>query len=303
MSSHEEDDLSPAEFKALQNDAHALGIHYTGDDPSELHVFVQMARAERGKSHPVPCYGLSYDPTDRRCRICQLRNPCADTDKRPRVELVKLPLQALPCDSCGVGVLQEELRDRDTNEVRDYGCTTKGCQNTVSIQCGWESVKPAAAEIVLGEPAPEPVKKPEPVKPPALQVIQGGQGVLQAAESTTKKIKLKKVKPAVAPAAAPPPPAPPQPVAPPAAAKRGKAKPEAAKPEPAKRKTMPKGLRFAYDGAIYDKLGKVVNAATGKATWSATHFFDKFDLSNLKPGDVLERDYGGKTHKVEVLNG
>lgn len=141
-----------ADLKQLMTEAQDLGIQYYGDDPDELGMFIAMARAEAGKSHPVACYGLSYDPTDRRCRICQLRNPCADLDRRPRIEVLDVSLQPVPCAVCGTGMLEVECEDPDTHQLRDYACTRKGCPNTLSIQCGWETVgQSTVREVVLGE--------------------------------------------------------------------------------------------------------------------------------------------------------
>src|SRR5512142_57089 len=89
-----------AQFQELMREAQQLGLHYTGHDCAELELIVTLARQERGVAHPVACYGLSYEPTDRRCRICQLRGPCSELDKRPRVEVLDPnQLESVLCES------------------------------------------------------------------------------------------------------------------------------------------------------------------------------------------------------------
>jgi hypothetical protein len=212
--------ITEVDYRALIREAQDLGIHYTGDDGVELHGLVAMARAEKGRDHPVPCYGQSFDPTDRRCRICQLRNPCADLDHRPRVDVLEAKLQAIPCEACGKGMLEIELVNAETKEVRDYGCTTRGCPNSIKVQCGWESIgSEVVREIVLGsqastgsadpdeaggeEPPPEapesgatdPVGEsaaPVPPPKPSLRAIEGGKG--KKGKAANKKAVIKKLR-------------------------------------------------------------------------------------------------------------
>ena len=56
--------MTEAEFGELLTQAQELGIQYTGTDGDDLRGLVSMARKESGREHPVPCYGLSYDPTN-----------------------------------------------------------------------------------------------------------------------------------------------------------------------------------------------------------------------------------------------
>ena len=154
----EQGDFTDAEFRALVAQAQELSIQYYGDDSAELHALVQLAMATKGDAHPVPCFGQSYDPINRGCRICTLRDRCADIDKKPRVELVSAKLQAVVCESCARGMLEVAVED-DAGNLRDFACTTAGCQNTVAVQCGWESVgNIVPVEVVL------PAKKTAEVK-------------------------------------------------------------------------------------------------------------------------------------------
>ena len=168
-----------AELKQLLVEAHEMGLQYTGDDPVELYAIVMQERGKRGREVPVPCFSKSYDSIDRRCRICQLREACSDQDPNPRIAPPASKLQPIPCDACGKGFLDDPTVVEGTDEIRDYACTTPGCQNSVAVQCGWEEVGgQIASEIVLGEtePDPEPEDKPtKPTKPKTvLQVIEGG---------------------------------------------------------------------------------------------------------------------------------
>lgn len=294
--------MADQEFQTLLVEAQELGLHYTGDDVVELEGLVTMARAEKGKDHPVPCFGLSYDPTDRRCRICSLRNPCADQDKKPRVELANARLQMLPCEVCGKGHLEIELLDPETRELRDYGCTTKGCPGTVSIQCGWETHAQEVAREVAFEtqdsgaaeakpvggddsPSSEPAQAggaasgtPEPDKPRVrLRVVQGGGAKSAPAKKAAKKKATKKG-------------------AKKAAARKGASAKKGAKPA----KPAGKKLVFMYDGKPFDSLTKVVNTITASRNWSPQKFFG-VKPGTAKAGDTYEKQWKGSTHIVEVI--
>lgn len=268
-----------SDFKALLVEAHDLGIQYTGVDPSELGAFVTMARAERGRTHEVPCYGLSYDPTDRRCRICQLRNPCADLDKRPRVVVLEAHLQSIPCGACGKGMLEIECVDKDTGHIRDFACTTKGCQNSVAVQCGWETQTDVVREVVLGEPEPEPADVAEvedspeaaapssPAEPAApkkkILIVRSGS---KASVPTPKVVRKSVVKSA---------------------------------------KVMPVDISssdrtFRIRGVDYPSLTALVNDVTGSRNWSPRKFF-KVDPRSVKAGDRLLRTWKGVDYIVEVI--
>lgn len=299
-----------ADFKTLTAEAHELGIQYTGDDADELTAFIAMARAERGKEHPVACYGLSYDQTDRRCRICQLRNPCADLDKRPRVVVMEAKLQPIPCDVCGKGMLEVECVETETGILRDYACSTKGCPNTLAIQAGWESVgNETVREIVLGEPeaeeeAPEPevAADPEtPKKKPELRVVKGGKDdAPPAKKAAKKKVVVKKTtkKKTTEKAAA---------KAPAKKAKKAPSKKAPSKkvvvkrPEQVELPVISGQLRFQLiGGEEFSSLTKLVNHVTESRNWSPRKFFG-VDPKSVKPGDKLERTFKGTTYKVEVI--
>jgi hypothetical protein len=314
---------SDLDFGTLMAEAQDLGLQYTGNDPVELDALVTMARLEAGDKHPVPCYGKSYDPTDRRCRICQLRKACADLDPSPRVEVLapdgKPQLEPIPCGACAKGELSVELLDVEARTLRDYGCTTRGCQQTVGIQCGWstdvspeivieeekgsEEESEAKAEPVAGPavpPSAEPV--PAPPKPKRKVVVKKGKSTKKkkAAKKATKKVSKK---PAAKKAAK-------KPTAKKAAKKAAK-KPTAKKKE-AKKTAKPKpkqtslfgastnGLKFRLDGGEeYESLTQVAQEITGGRNWSGPKFF-KVD-HELSPGEVLRRTWKGSEHTVNVL--
>jgi hypothetical protein len=303
------DDNEPSlDLDVLRQEAGSLGLHYTGSSGPELHGLISLARAKRGGG-PVRCYGLSYDPTDPRCRVCQLRNPCADLDKRPRVEMVNVQLQflhAVPCGACGAGVLNQELLDPETRETRDYGCSTKGCHNTVSIQCGFDKAVPAAksepiTEIVLGTPlasVPSSDSGPAPVVP-----ASGANGASAAPELRIVRTPRVRAKAAPKPKKPEPPPKPPAkaPAARKAAPAKGKppVPPPAPPPAAPKTTTMRTDLRYRYQGNWYSSLLAAVQALTGNKAWNSMRLFG-VKVADLKAGQVLKCELKGVKHEVEV---
>lgn len=280
-------EVDPEELKRLQAQAHALGLHINSNDPIEIAALVALASKERGSEHPVPCYGLSYDPTDRRCRICQLRSKCADLDKSPRVEVTDLAqLQPVTCDVCA-GQLEVELLDREQKQVRDYGCTTMGCCNTLGVQCGWEThAETAVRDIVL--PKEQEAQEAEAAEQEAAEAEP------EAGESVPP---------------ADPPPAPPKPKKKKATKKtatKGKpkvvVKKKGAKKKATKKKVVKAApaskLVFIYDNEPYATLTPIAVAISGSRNWSGKRFFRV--KGDLEAGMVLEREWEGQTYTVRV---
>lgn len=313
-----------AELDDLRRQAQALGIHYTGRDAVELQAFLALAHAKRGEDHPVACYGLSHEPTDRRCRICQLRGPCGDLDQRPRVAVIDPQrLEDVLCESCGTGQLSVELLAPDSvegeaREIRDYGCTTTGCLNTLGIQCGWEpeverapaiafAPKPSVRlEGIQEEPeeeepeeeepaAPEP-KVPDPVPPkrkrPKLKIVKASKekAPKEAPKEKAPKPRLsesaKREEPSPKPITIkepkiPPPPKPRNPLV------RGGGRTRA-------------GVAFRFGGKVYKSLTAVATLVTGTNNWGGGKFFG-CDVSQLTVGQLVEREWAGKLITVEVV--
>ncbi len=216
--------VDQVQLDALRRQAQALGLHYNGRSTVELEAFLALARAEGGKDHPVACYGLSFEPTDRRCRICALRDPCGAMDHRPRVEVLDpARLDDVVCESCGAGQLSVELLAADSaegeaREIRDYGCTTPGCLNTLGVQCGWEAQPERAPQEIAFAPKPER----------RLEGVQAAPRVSDSATPGSKKKKRPKLKIVRPPKEEPPePPAEKPPVK---KAREKKAKPEGGHP-------------------------------------------------------------------------
>lgn len=271
----DDDDIDEArlDLPSLRDEAARLGLVYSGNSATELHGLLSIAYAKQGTA-PVRCFGLSYEPTDPRCRCCDLRNPCADVDKRPRVQVVHVQRQFLtpiPCDSCGTGVLNHELLDPENRTVRDYGCSTLGCHNTVSIQCGFQSATAAVpiTEVHLGE---APVDAPELAVPGAGLVVVRNTGVGKKA-----------AKPPEAPKAAVPKPH--------AKSSKGKGKPVA----PGKRLD----IRFRYRDEWYANIADVMFKITKAKGWSSSNLFG-VAVRDVAPGQVLTCDRNGEEHLVEV---
>ena len=330
--------MATPEFSQLLTKAHELGLSYSGSDIDELRGLVTMAQAEKGKDHPVPCFGLSYDPTDRLCRVCQLRNPCADADGKPRVEMAEPPMNAVPCEVCGKGDLSVELLDLETRELKDYGCTHRGCPGSLSVQCGYENHGAEVVRELVFEPPPVE-KKPVTVAPPS-PVASPAPVAPPAPVDSPKKVKLRVVRPPGNVAPTPPPPAPPAPpvdaqkvvhvkVSPQTkaskAAKALKAKPSkaATKAKPSKAATkMPKvakiktaavkaasekttgrsssSLVFIFDGTPFTSLSKLVNTITGTRNWSPLKFFGVTPES-AQAGQTLTKTWNGEQYIVEVI--
>jgi hypothetical protein len=120
-----------AEIEALKAEAKSYGVYITTDDLASIRRHVAKIREAR-KGMP-PCYWRSYEKTARPCRICEVRHDCARGEEVP-IEISTEELQPVPCRRCGTGVLQVELRDPETNEVRDYGCSTADCIGTLAAQ-------------------------------------------------------------------------------------------------------------------------------------------------------------------------
>jgi hypothetical protein len=287
----DDDLLDEEEFLALLTEAQELGVHYTrqGEDRDihELRAFVSLARQEHGADHPVACYGVSHDPTDRACRICSLRQSCADRDTSPRVEVMGVKqLEDVPCESCGRGLLSEELTDKDTGELLDFRCSTMGCSNTLGSQCGWDEITGRRPTISVEDPnpaEPEPTPAPEPPlsaqekasTPPVLEVLEGG-------KSKKKKVVVKK-----------------------ATAKKAPTKKVVVKKAPKKKKpgfaAGTNGLQYRVGGLdeVFDSLTSVARSVTGTRNWSGFKFF-KVGKDDLAPGLELVREWKGDTITVTV---
>jgi len=296
------------DHQKLLAEAHAMGLHYTGTDTLELRALLDLARANKGREHPVPCYGLSFDGTDRRCRICSLRNPCADADRKPRVEVTTAKLSPVPCEICASGLLEVELLDLETRELRDYGCSTPGCPGTVSVQYGWETHGATAVRDIGFQPAEDPevkktvvklkvVKPPvAPAEPTPTEPTPAEPTPAESAPPPPPKVRVKTVKPAEKPAAKP-------------AAK--KAAPPAQVPRvaqvaqiPAKKKGKVTFFRIVEGtpdcrGFEAPSLTTVVTRITGTRSWSPKKFFGEAS-ANPKPGDRLTKLYRNTMYVVEA---
>jgi hypothetical protein len=146
-----------AEIEAIRREALDLGYTLTGEKLGELREEIALVRAEReGKP---PCYRRMYDQSVPHCRVCDLVHDCAAEDVPAYVPPDELRPE--PCNACGTGALTVELVDQASDNVRDYGCSTGGCTNTLLQQDGEKMAEP--------EPEPEPelpdVKTVQPRKP------------------------------------------------------------------------------------------------------------------------------------------
>jgi len=290
-------------FSERLKEAHLLGIHYTGRDLAELEIQLAMVKTERGSDHPVPCFGLAHEPTDRRCRMCSLRGPCSERDTRPRVEVLDPQhLESVVCESCGRGELSVELLTRDTRELRDYGCTWPGCPNTLGLQCGWaprraihsiviEDSKAAKAKETAVEVEEQPAS-PEPAKKKRRPREKKGARA-EKSDPVPKKGKAPKVPKAEAP----------EEIVEKAVARAAeKVEKEIAKrpkleivPDPEHTAT----LGFVCGGMRYRSLTAVVIGETGSKDWSGPRFFRV--KSNLTAGMRLEREWQGRMIVVDVV--
>lgn len=297
------------ELKRLQRQAHEMGLHIYSDDPTEMEALLALAKKERGSDHPVPCFGLSHDPTDRRCRICQLRTRCAELDKSPRVEVGQnVQLQPVPCEVCG-GSLEVEIETKDRTEVRDYGCTTMGCLNTLGVQCGWERHGGGAVrKVVLPKDKPAEEKKVDraPEAPDTTEVSSlqhethptGESAVTLESESKPdpepkpqrKKPKIVLVKPE------------PKPVKKKSVKKRPGPKKKITKKKATKKKavkTKPGRPVFVYGGQTYKSLSAVSFEICQSKNWSGRRFFNV--VGPIRAGTTLQREWQGQKYVVHVV--
>jgi len=300
-----------AQFAVLMQKARNLNLHYTGHELAELEMIVTMARQQRGTSHPVGCYGVSFEPTDRRCRICQLQGPCAELDQRPRVEVLDpQQLESVLCEACGKGELRLELKTPESQEVRDYGCTNSSCPNTLGIQCGWMEkasqtsiafqAKPKKRVVGVMEPEPEPedeedgeeeeaeaevVAEPAAVKPEPVAAA-----VDHNALPARPRLRIVKKVPEPAVVA----PAPKTVVAPVPKVKASK------KSKGRGRCRSAGGVKFKMAGTVYNSLSAVASEITKNRAWSGGRFFG-VAVADLHVGDLLQRKWAGKVIRVEVV--
>jgi hypothetical protein len=110
---------------ALNLEAHAMGLHYLGEDPQELAQIISNAR--RAREGLPPCYRRSFGPADKLCRRCDLYDKCGEQTIFPEFALAGDEIE--PCDWCD-GDLVILLYD-ETGTVRDRACSTPGCRRTL----------------------------------------------------------------------------------------------------------------------------------------------------------------------------
>lgn len=116
-----------AEIDSLRREALGYGFQLEGENLVELREEVEAIRKEReGKPS---CWARAYDKATPQCRICDLRFSCGGEEA-----LADAALRVVNCDECSVGNLSVELSDEATGGVRDYGCQTDGCTNTLISQ-------------------------------------------------------------------------------------------------------------------------------------------------------------------------
>ena len=289
-------EVNQEELQRLQRQAHELGLHINSKDPLELEALIALAGRERGSDHPVPCYGQSYDPTDRRCRVCQLRSKCRELDPRPRVEVVELSqLQAVVCEVCG-GSLEVELLDRESREIRDYGCTTTGCLNTLGIQCGWEGHQDQLARIVVLPKDEQEKAEPEDAattSPPSSEEAPPASPSTKTAKKKTAKKKAAKKKAAKKVVVKGDDPDEPGPSEPKKSKKVVVKTRKVSAPEPGT-----SGIVYVYEGEHYTTLTPIAVRISGSRNWSGKKFFKV--KGEPAAGTKLERKWEGVIHVVQV---
>jgi hypothetical protein len=121
-----------AEIEALRREAAAYGYSLSGN-LLDMRKAMEQIRAERA-GRP-PCYKRMYDGTAAECRVCEIAGDCNPGLAR---DLRNVPMGRTTCKTCEVGYLTVELMDLD-GEVRNYGCTTDGCYNTLLDQTAWDT--------------------------------------------------------------------------------------------------------------------------------------------------------------------
>jgi hypothetical protein len=173
--------------EALKAEAKSYGVYCTFDRINDVTRVVNKIRKSReGKP---PCYWQSYEKTARECRICEVRHDCARGDEVP-AEIPTDELKPVACRKCASGSLSIELKDPDSGEVKDYGCTNTECLARLSEQQRHVETKTKTKT----RPKPKIVRKPGGRGNPQLQLAHDitehirtnpGCGARQVMESTT----------------------------------------------------------------------------------------------------------------------
>ncbi|MCU0912996.1 MAG: hypothetical protein MUC88_00360 [Planctomycetes bacterium] len=123
------------ELDALRREALSYGYALEGETLPELRQAVERMRAERqGKP---PCFRRSYLTNAPQCRICDLRGDCAGRGEDIPAHVEPGDLTPVACRQCDQGLLRVELVDEATGTIRDYACSSTGCQNTLLRQSRW----------------------------------------------------------------------------------------------------------------------------------------------------------------------
>jgi len=300
-------DDSPEAFIDLQRQAADLGIEYKGIDAAELNALILIEKARKRQHIPVACFGKSFEAVDPRCRICRLNEECSESDPRPRVELSRPVLSRIPCEVCSGGVLDQEDLDYD-GELRDYTCSTRGCPNRASIQCGWEYSEPTEDPIVpMLVPESMNIKAEPKKEAKKFRIVVGGKSTAEekpkAKRGRPKKVstleKPKRGRPKKDPADPPKKRGRPRKVTDPVAESAPKAK--RGRPEKSgsakSAKSAPIRVFYWFEGAPYLELAAIVRAATGAEDMASDEFFG---ISGTpRPGTVLSRKWNGQ--KISVL--
>lgn len=163
---------------------------------ADLQEMAKILRKEReGKP---PCFRRAYSGQATQCRLCDLRYSCAgegEADTDPAAAYVPAAeLSVEPCRVCGEGMLSLDLFDSQTGQVRDYGCSTDECMNTLLTQSGWRP-DPVEADPrddprddPQGDPQEDPQRRPASVSAGSVQVQLGSAGKDEAVEKLIVEI-------------------------------------------------------------------------------------------------------------------
>jgi len=139
-----------AEIERIKEEANAFGYSLQGDKLSELKAEIAKIREER-KGKPL-CFKRMYDASAPHCVVCDLAKDCGGesfTGEAPPPE----EMRQERCLICDTGWLSVPETDEASGEVRNWGCTTPGCANTLIEQTKYEEPK--------DEPKEKPPRKPE----------------------------------------------------------------------------------------------------------------------------------------------
>jgi hypothetical protein len=145
------------EIEAIKLEALSFGYSVQGEKIGELRAEIKRMRKER-EGKPL-CYRRMWDRAAPQCAVCDLTKDCGGEDS---TTADPDEIRQVQCEKCETGWLSVPETD-DEEQVRNWGCTTTGCTNTLLDQTAFEASPPASKPT--RKPRAKPTGKVERRKP------------------------------------------------------------------------------------------------------------------------------------------